>query len=556
MKNIIIISLLLMLSFSTFSQDNPYVENVTVIGEYMPRVQQARKILFQPERKDTTLQKMSLKYSIISSPIIFKTQLKPISPARITGESFQKLYRNYIAVGTGNYATTFFEYAHSSLRHKRFRGSLYFKHLSSLGKINGYPFAGHANNRVGLSGAVVLNNYTITGIGEYNNNIFHYYGFYADSVQFDYNRKDIRQIFHLADFRISGTDTKTETEFKHKEEISYSTFCDAFNISEHQLTGNTTTSLAFSVIPFFQKQFLLFESSGGFFQQKFNTNQISFGLINIKPYIKFEMNELEVSFGGIFNSFLDTISELQVFPYGEINIKVIQDALKVFFSYGSNAYLNTIRYLVQQNPFFNTQSVKTLPTFERHILAGGLVGGFQGGMNYRIQISNRRIQNFSLFINDTLAMTKDTFFFPSGNRFIVIYDDLDIFDALAEMQLFFGHRINLDLSFTYNIFSPQTQEKAWHMPQYRGWFEFSYNIQKKFIPKFQALIIGDRYAMLKDRTIHLKPIFDLTFEFEYRYNEFLRGWFKLQNILARRYYYWHMFPSYKLQAFLGVSYIF
>lgn len=547
---------LLLIHNIALSQDNPYVEQVTVVGEYMPRIQQAKKILFQPDRKDTSLQKKPVNYSIISSPIFLKAQLKPIPPARTTGESFEKLFRNYIAVGAGNYATTYFEYAHSSLRHKTFRGILYLKHHATSGKLKNYPYPGLAENKAGLAGSFIMNNYTLSATGQYQNNVLHYYGFNDDHVTFEYSRKDIRQIFHLADIQLKGQDTRTEANFTHNETISYSGFWDKYNVSEHQLLGQFRMSAGFDAFSFFQKQTFQFELNGGYFTYKQNANDHSVGITKARPFFMFGMNELEIHVGGDLLVLLDTVSETLFYPFGQLDIKVVKDALKIFFSYSSDINFHSLRELTTQNPYVNTTMVGLEPSYARHILSGGLIGGFQGGMNYRVKLSNQRRQNMPLFINDTLAMAKDTFFFPAGNRFLVVYDDVDIFQVLTELQFFFGRKIKIDASLLYSIYSPQTQQKAWHMPLYQGWMQASYDIQKKFIPKVHALIIGDRYALFENRVHHLKPIVDFGLELEYRYNDFLRGWFKVQNVLARRYYYWYGFPSQKLQAFIGVSYIF
>ena len=40
---------------------------------------------------------------------MYKASLKTITPAKITGESVSKLYKNYIKAGLGNYTTPYFE---------------------------------------------------------------------------------------------------------------------------------------------------------------------------------------------------------------------------------------------------------------------------------------------------------------------------------------------------------------------------------------------------------------------------------------------------------------
>lgn len=544
----------------TFASAQPATQNesVTVIGQYTPELSEARKIGFTPTLKDTVIPVPPIEYKIVSVPVETEVEVKPIPPAKMVGESFQKLYKNHIIAGAGNYFSPFIDYSHHSYRSKKLRGEIHLRHLSAGGNFDEYAFPGFSENNAGMSGHFILNNYTFsTGIDYYRDAI-HYYGFTPDTLLPDFDKKDIRQVFKKLDFFAGGKSNYLQSDRWHNSfMLRYQGFWDAYNVNEQNVLFNGHIQKGLSLAPFFQNESINLEAKGGMYSQEYELQSISTGIAELKPFVKFSLSELAFTLGAKGVAQLDSIGTFHFFPYGRLDISIVPEALKIFMELDGQVERNTFRELAETNPFVNTEILPLDFTYTRNILSGGISGGFGGKYNYRVMAKNRQIENMPLFINDTLPFMKDTNMIAMGNRFDVVYDNVDILTISVELQMNFSQKFALEVLGAYHIFSPEIQAKAWHMPRYEGVVRAIYNLEDKIYAKVNAFAFGDRFAPGPgDTEIALKPIFDFNLELEYRFTKQLGFWGRFNNFTTKRHFYWNNYPSQRLNVMFGASYTF
>jgi outer membrane cobalamin receptor len=125
-----------------------------------------------------------------------------------------------------------------------------------------------------------------------------------------------------------------------------------------------------------------------------------------------------------------------------------------------------------------------------------------------------------------------------------------------ELQMKFSKKITADFKAEYNIFSPETQARAWHQPQYEGNLGIVYNLDDKIIGRFNLFAYGNRYAFSQNTEYKLNPVYDFNLEVEYRFNKQLGFWARFNNFTTKRHFYWYNYPTQRLNLMLGANYTF
>ncbi len=545
------------LSVHLSAQGNGQHETVNVIGTYTPQLSEARKIGFSPELKDTVIPVPPMNYKIISVPVTAPVEVMPVPPAKMVGETFNKLYKNHLIAGFGNYISPLLDFRYFSYRNKKLRGEIHLNHHSAMGKIKEYAYPGFSKNNAGLFGHFIRPEYTFSTGADYIREGIHYYGFIQDSLSPEFDNMEIRQVFHLFDFFFRGeSNFDRKTAFHNSFGLKYQGLWDKYDAGEQNIFLNGSLKKGLQIAEFFKEEQIVVEAGGGFFSQNYALQSVSTGLATLKPYLIVQMDELKFTAGGTLCAQLDSIGNVLMFPYGRLDIRIVPNTLNIFLGVDGMAERNTFRSYMTINPFINTEIIPVDNTVTRSILFGGVNGGFGGAYNYRLMVKNRKIENLPLFVNDTLPVMSDTTIITSGTRFTAVYDNVDILTFSAEIQMAFGKKITTELQGLYHIFSPETQSKAWHMPRYEGVLSVTYNIADKIYGRANVFVFGDRYAIDEVLEIKLKPVYDFNLEAEYRYTKFLSAWVRINNFTNQRHFLWKNYPSHRLNAMLGVSYTF
>ncbi len=549
--------LVILFQFRTNGQPGSQHETVTVIGTYTPQLSEARKIGFTPEITDTVISVPRIDYRIISSPIDYPFVARPIPPAKMVGESFQKLYKNYISAGFGNYWSPYLDFSHHSYRNKKLRGEMQLKHLSAGGNLSDYAHPGYSENFAGASGHYLMRDYTLSSGIDYKRDAVHFYGFIPDSLTPEFEKKDIRQVFNKLDFFFRGESNYLQSDrLHHNFGLKYQGLWDKYGVNEQNILLNAGMNKEVDLTSFLKNETIFIDARGGFFSQEYRLQQLSTGLAEIKPYLSVGLDELTLQLGGNLCFQLDSVGEIFFLPYGRLDIHIVPGSLGIFLGIDGSFERNTFRQLSEINPFINTEIIPLDYTKTRNILFGGINGGFGGRFNYRVMAKNRQVENMLLFLNDTLPFVVNSDTIETGNRFTAVSDNVDILSVSLEMQLNISRKLSVELNSAYHVYSPETQAKAWHLPVYDGNLRIVYNIDDKIYARFNLFAYGERHALIHNREVSLKPVYDFNLELEYRFTKYLGFWAKFNNFTTKRHFYWNQYPTQGMNVMLGANYIF
>ncbi len=546
----VILTLFFAISFDLAAQ---YDEEVTVMGEYEPILSDAYKINMNPKIVDTIVEKPALYYAITPRLVYADFELEPIKAARVRTQKLSKLYKNYVKLGFGNYATPYFDFYANSSRNKDAQLGLNVYHHSSAGKIKDYAFPGFSKNKMALFGKKIYKRSALGGNISYTRKVHHFYGYKPDELNLDLAKDDYKQRYNLIEAGFNYHSTFTDSNhLNHAFLFDYYFLGDKFESMEHGLQLNAAIDKQMDIIDITDKQSLGLMTELQFFANQDSSSNATAALVEFQPYLKTAFNEYELLIGARVVIAADSVSDFHLFPHAMFRIHIVKEVFNAFAGLTGEVKRNSFRSLSEENPFVKTQPGMSFAvnTFKFY---GGLSTRIGSNLDISAQVSSSSIDNMAFFINDTNSIAL--------NEFAVMYDDLNLVDLLIELvyskekRYFFAMRAN----FYQYIMSEQKQ--AWHKPDYRFWVSAGYNLADKILLKANVFAMGQSHAKTFDvnNVVVVKDIksyVDFNLELEYRYTDILSAFLKMGNLNAGKYFHWYNYPAHRFQVMGGVTYSF
>ncbi len=278
------------------------------------------------------------------------------------------------------------------------------------------------------------------------------------------------------------------------------------------------------------------------------------GVVELQPYLSTELARgFKVKVGVNASVQADTVSDINFHPLVEIDATIIDKILIFNAGITGKTEKNSFKGLNEINPF-NSCVIPLEFTYNKLELFGGIKSSISKYIDFNTSILVSEIENKPFFVNDdTLNIL--------ANQFTVVYDDLRLLNAKAEISYQKSEKLRILFTANYYQYSELTTElEAWHLPNYDASISAMYNLKNKFIIRADVTTIGDRYAKVWNETTNLseakklKPIIDASLGVEWRYSKILSGFINFNNITGTRYYIWNNYPSYRFNLLAGVTY--
>ncbi len=555
---IIIKNLVLLLAFvvvANIAIAQPGQNTVIIQGVYTPTIGEANKINKSPTLSDTVYKTPDFSYQIMEKKLKTPFKIAPIKPAKLLGEPLNKLYRNYVAAGIGNYLTPYFEFYHSNLRSRNSKYGIHIKHLSSAGSITDYAFPGWSDNSAEIYGSKFWKKSVFDASVSYKRSVNHAYGFkpadYPDSIvpaDVDFVQ---RYNYVTADLNWYRYRLRNK-EMNYNISTKYYYLQDFFNNAEHGVSANATLDWHASFIRKFKSERIGFEIEENFYNNINDTLAIvNTNLLSITPFYKFDYGRFSAFIGVKAEVKSDSNSNMSLYPVARFNLVAIPDVLYFNVAIAGGHYYNSMKYLTDQNPFIISPLSKEM-TNVKYQVNFGLGSSISKSVNFDIQLYYDKYDNLPMFINDT-----NTLF---SNGFGVIYDNADRVKLQIEVAYQKHDKLRFLLRGNYYVYNMEKELHAWQLPSFDVRLSANYNIQDKILLKAEFVTYGSTYAKVWENTEYvakkLDAWADLNLGIEYRYRKKLGMFLKLNNITATRYQRWYNYPSYRFNAMVGLSYIF
>jgi hypothetical protein len=536
-------------------------QDVIIIDAYKPSISDAFKINNNPKIKDTVVEKLDLKYQV--SPKLYPTSFSvdPIKAAKMIGQPLTKLYKAYAKAGFGSKLTPLAEFYFGNLRSTDQSIGVYFKHLSSFGKIKDYAFPGFSDNEAGAFARKFYKQHMLSGEIDYNRNVVHYYGFYPSDFptipNIKNNKDTIRQRFAKVGGQVKFKSTYKDTMMLHHSlGIKYFNLSDLYDAREDNFNFNGTVDKRLNIIgKSFKDQGLGLLADMDYFNDVNKIDTSSGAVIRIEPHLSATYSNILKFYLGINASFqTGEESKTHLYPNANININIYNDIFILYGGITGELKKNNLIALSEENPFINT-SLPLAFSNTKSKAYGGFKGSLSSYLSFNACISKSKIYDMPLFVNDTSSVIL--------NRFTIVYDTVGVFNSHAEITYQKTEKIKLMLISNFYQYYTTNELYAWNKPNMDVKFSLYYNLKNKIIFRTDifALSRSDAKQIVpgtvpKIESIDMEGAVDFNIGLEYKYTKILSGFLNLNNIGAVRYKRWYNYPSYGFNVIAGVTYAF
>lgn len=560
--------------------DTKLKQEVEVTKAYQPSVSDAFKINDIPKIEEDTTEKPVFEYSISSEPVFSTFSVKPVQAATMVGEPQTELGKGLLKLGAGNYLTPYGELFYNASPGNKSTFGMHFKHLSSHGKIklmnSDKVEAPFSNNSAELFGKRFFRNSTLAVTGFFDRKGFQYYGYPGDKLT-DTEKEAIipswqdKQAFSKGGIDLRLSSNPLRSGLKYDTGLNYHYF--GAKTGQHEHLGKLYLNLDKKFDSFHG----LLESSLTFYRADNITNrtvpasgQRQQLLLMINPAVVFAGDNSLLQIGAKTYTLIDDDEDARILvtPNVKAEWSPVENILTLYVHAGGNFDQNVYSKIADENPFA-APGHDIRDTEYQYILSGGIRGKLSSKTNYRAGVSYSGIKNMHFYY----AQGFDYYLLASpirtlNNTLGVVYDDLNLLKFTGELFHAASDKLSLHLQGNYYSYDLKTLAQPWHLPEFDLDLSLIYKTDGPLTFALDAYIIGKRQALFVDNwsnmilpgfteTVYsMDPVFDLNASAEYRYNEKVSFFLRLNNFAFQRYETWLGYTNQGFNALAGVSFLF
>lgn len=542
-------------------------EEIKVIAPYEPAISDAFKIADNPVIEDTVQISKDLVYDITPVKLKTKFDVQPIDAARMRGEPLTRLYRGYVKGGFGTQSTPYGEAFFNSLRSNEYAYGMRLKHLSSAGKVKGFPHSGYSDNLVEVFGSRFFRDHILDAGIDYERNVVHFYGTqkddflnYDNGIYEDFEeltiKDSIRQRYHYFSANTGfRNNTMDSLKLSYDFDLNYNFLKDNYDATQQNISFSSTFQRQLPPDPmeFAEKQHFKLNAHADFYNNQSPLNSVTSNIFGIRPRLSSSFKDFEfyVGFNAAFKT--DSITYFRIHPVAGTEVNLIDGTLAAYGYLTGGVERHNLYDFYRENPFLNTELEYRFRNMKSEI-GGGFKGSISSFVSYNISVRNSTIENYAFFVTDF-----DT---DLNNKLTVVYDDVRLFNFRAEIFLQIAERINIRFASNYYEYTLDNEIEAWHIPTTRLDLSVRYNIRDKIILTADAFARNSWFARVFDEEGHpeRKEIHgfhvDTNFGVEYRYTKLLSVFLHFNNVQNQPLERWMNYPSQRFNFLGGITYSF
>jgi len=516
-------------------------EDITIVKEYQPVLNDAFKINIPLEGDTATTTPVVLKYTIDPRPMNSNYNLSPIKPVKIKDDNIKKLYRGFIKAGYGMENMPMLDVYFNSLRSKNFDLGFRYQHLSSTGKINDYGDPNNSSNTALLEGTRYFQKLSIKGAIDYDRRVVHYYGYNPSNTDL-YSKSETEHKMDVIGADVKFTNAPSETNWKLLGGLNFYSFKDNRNSKENNFGVKLAGGRAL------EDGFIYIDGDFDFMGVEQDSLNYNRSYIHIRPVYTITKDLFSFQVGGnVTLEGNDGETDYHLHPIIKGSYEVIDNTITVFGEFSGDMERNDIRKFSKENPFWlGNISLKNTNT-KINIKAGTA-----------IKINNQLMLNAS---GAFMSLTDMAFFInPPANDFpttyTVTYDNANLLQFKASADYKLNEKITAGANLEFNNYNTKNLEKALYIPTLVMGINGVYNISDKIYAKLDFIINTGATGIKYDNGIDaeyftLKNYFDANLTIDYRYTKLLSLFASLNNIGFSQYFHYYQYPSYRFNAMIG-----
>jgi hypothetical protein len=489
-------------------------------------------------------------------------RLDTIKPARLRLQAdLKKLYKGYAKAGIGLYTTPLIEVHYNQTRSRKGGYGINLGHFSSAGGLNDVGKSSYSANNVGIWGKKFYKEHQLDGSFFYNRNMVHFYGYPADelpdSVVVDDD--DQKQIFsHI------GAQGGWRSYYKDSAKVNHSINLRFYNLKDNFETQENNVLFESEFNKYRNKELYALEFSADINDYKRDrriegdTRQNTNTILRFLPNISTVGKNYRVLVGlGIYVDAMNQ-ANFHFYPHAEFRYSLFDDLIIPYAGITGSKDRNSFKTVTDENSF-----VVSDPELKNTNTKIDIYGGFRGTISsksaFNAFVSYKKFDDQLFYVMDTLS--------PLGNRFDVVYDEMNVFTIGGELSYDDGEELALYTRAEVHTYNTEEQAEAWNLPSFKWTVGGTYDLRNKIILKAEVYLLGERKAasMIPEDgevvtstqfTRTLDPYFDLYLGVEYRYTKRLSAFLDMSNLTAAKYERWYNFPTQRFLLMGGVTYSF
>ncbi len=522
-------------TFSAFSQTDLPSGNVEIVKLFDARLADTDKINTRPTAHVSERKDKRFSYVLIPSDIKLDYKMPEIRPLAMSAEKLPGFNKGFVKLGYGYPSSPYAEAAYHLNSIDRLEFLLHLRHHSANdSKKENQRFM---DNDFGLKGTYYFDKgFALGAHVNYSLDDYYFYGYNPEDTTFASQYTQRR--FNTLDGGVKFFNTNAE-----ENNLNYFANLDFYKHSDNFEASETGTRIHLGVKKFLGGKHPIFA-------------EVITDLSTYEDTITQKLNNFFFIPGAAFNSDLFTLhgavrissfnDEFYFFPDLRAQLKLAEGAFTVTAGWDGNFHKNSFRNLTTYNPFLRP----ILPEINnaRYFDYYGALSGVVGEWSYELRGGYKTVDNMALFLTD----------FEVPNRFLVLYDTVNMIYTKASIHANFLKSFTVGLTAGYNHFDPVNQEKAWHIPDLDGNLSVVYkSLDKKFNFRTEIYYMnGINYLDANNEAQRLNTLFDLSLGADYMVHKNVGIFANLNNLASNRWQRWFNYPTYGLNVLGGVIFKF
>lgn len=536
MQNIkIIFSTLCLLCANFFAQAQQPdldVEEVEIIKDFEARLVDSERLNLNPELPPADTSSKRLTYNIPTQLLTLEYLPPSIRPIAMRSKKPTPGYKGYAKLGYGFPSSPYGELGYNFGDSKRYNLGVNLKHHSaSFNDIENQRFAETMGK---LSGNYYSDlGFAVSGYLGFTNDVVHYYGYDQEANSF--TKEQVQQKFNT--FEIG---TKIYNAQRTQGDINYSAGVDFYRTNDNYGTTENGFDLLLGATKWISEKHPIDVELGTEFTYFQDTLDQTLHNFYLKPTFTYHGDSYKVM-GGI--NILSSDDEYSFFPLIEASVNILENKLAVFAGWKGDFEKNNLRNLSDYNPFMQTRFELRNTSYQH------FYGGVRGNVRifeYQGQIGYKQATDLALFKTDSLDVL---------NRLNVVYDTVDIFNIQGTIGINAMKNLSVLMTIGQNVYSLQTEEKAWHLPALEINISATYTLlEDKLQLRGEAFIEnGVPYIAAGGNAETLNSLFDISLGAEYFVTKNIGVFLNVNNLAANKRQRWFNYPTYGFNVLGGVT---
>jgi hypothetical protein len=445
--------------------DNNHNEQVTIIGSFDPKINEAYKINQKPSTHAVSFENQSFEFNHIDMQLNTRIKLEPITPAKVNVDKREKISKNLLIAGFGSQFSPYLNFFHSSGKRNKHRFNAELYHLSAFKNIPDY-ISPYSNSRASLDLEKNINDH-IFDIGfNYQLKTNRYYGYIpSDYPEITIDEDGLKQMFNLFEGSMGiRSNYKNEKKLVHSIDISGYYYFDKYRSTEANAQLSFDLFNSFNATKVLNYQYLGAEGQFIYYNNTDTVQSTNEYFINATPYFKARYGVINFRVGLSFN-YLSAGSQLSFYPEINASVELYPGFLTFYLGIDGGLEKNSLRNLSDQNPWILT-AIDTRWKNNKFIGFAGFRGNIGQKAGYNIEAGWTKFTNEYFFLNIITQPTPSLT--PDGprNKFDVTYDDGSVVNLKGEITYSLNSKFKTWLAGEYNIYSLNSLNKPYHKPYF------------------------------------------------------------------------------------------